>query len=113
MRAALEHGDRAAFERCVHDYLLKRFELDSDNGEQNIEELARMSLRKTLGNKYTRETDKAINCSNASSAEEKALLFILVAQRALGLSLPPVAFVQITTLPQLADALWDAHLTRE
>ena len=109
MKAALDREDQAAFGRCLHDYLLKRFDLDNDGGEQSIEELARMSLRKSVGVKYTRETDKAISCSNASSAEEKALLFMLVVQRALGLSMPPACFAEIETLPQLAEALWETH----
>ena len=110
MKAALEREDQAAFGRCLRDYLLKRFDLDDDgSGEQNIEELARMSLRKSVGVKYTRETDKAINCTNASSAEEKALLFMLVVQRALGLSMPSTCFAEIETLPQLAEALWETH----
>lgn len=115
MRAALARKDRAAFNRALRDYLLSRFSLTSEQAgaEQDIEELARISLIAQRGKRAVAESDKAINCTNASSAEEKTLLFILVVQRGVGAKLAPAVSAQIQTLPQLAEALWNASFPRE
>ena len=111
MRAALFRDDRAAFEKSLREYLLIRFSLDgADVGdEQDIEELARRSLSVQRGGIAVEEGDKAINCSNASTAEEKSILFVLVVQRSLHLKLEPGIAAGVRTVPQLAQALWAAH----
>ena len=88
-----------------------RFSLDgADVGdEQDIEELARRSLSVQRGGIAVEEGDKAINCSNASTAEEKSILFVLVVQRSLHLKLEPGIAAGVRTVPQLAQALWAAH----
>lgn len=108
MKAALVSADRAAFGRLLREYLLVRFIMSSQDagGEQRIEELARKSLVLQKGAKAVRESDRAINCQGSSTAEDKALLFILVVQRSLSVKLEPAVMARIETLPQLADALW-------
>ena len=95
MRAALVRQDRAAFSRLLR--------------EQSIEKLARMSLIKSKGTKAVAESDRGINCANASTAEDKSLLFVLVCQRALGVTLTPAQTASINTMPQLEEAIWSAY----
>ena len=109
MRAALVRQDRAAFSSLLREYLCIRFDLERTNGEQSIEKLARMSLIKSKGTKAVAESDRGINCANASTAEDKSLLFVLVCQRALGVTLTPAQTASINTMPQLEEAIWSAY----
>ena len=111
MKAALIAHDRAAFGSCLREYWLTRFELTESHaqGEERIEELARKSLILQKGAKAVRESDRAINCQNSSTAEDKTLLFILVTQRCLGVKLSPAQSAFIETLPELEEALWQAY----
>lgn len=111
MKASLEAGDKDAFYTDLFNYLITRFGLASIDigGETNIEELARKSLIVQNGEKSVLESDKAINCSNASTAEDKVILFMLVVQKSLGLKLDPSVVARIETMPQLCGELWKAH----
>jgi len=115
LKAALEKGDRAAFSGELYEYLLKRFGLSSldADGEQRIEKLARISLVNQWGERTVRNSERAINCANASSAEEKALLFILVTKNRLELSLSPKEIARIETVSQLTESFWTAYATEQ
>lgn len=91
----------------LRKYILSKFLLSPDCGEDNLKELASLSLARSLklDKNLVRELDKAAPCNNATSESTKKVLLLYSIQRDLNIKPNPAEFVAISTITGLAELI--------
>ncbi len=101
-------GPEASFdyvEAHLRRYVLAKYMLPPDCGEDSILELARLSLEITLklDENALRELDQATPCNQAKSEVTKKVLLLYAVQRDLHLPEDPPALSAVQTVTELAQ----------
>lgn len=106
--------DREGFRAQVRKFTLAKFFLTEEeaqaSGTEEILKLANDSVEKLLrqNDKSVKLAEGSTTCTNQSSTDIKKVLLSLTLQRALGVRFTPEESADLTTITQLADALFDA-----
>ena len=106
--------DRDGFRAQVRRFTLDKFFLTEEEvqaaGTEELLKLANESVEKMLRNadKSVKLAEGSTTCTNQSSTDIKKVLLSMTLQRALGIRFTPEESAELTTLTQLADALYDA-----
>jgi len=106
--------DRDGFRAQVRRFTLDKFFLTEEEaqaaGTEELLKLANESVEKMLRNadKSVKLAEGSTTCTNQSSTDIKKVLLSMTLQRALGIRFTPEESAELTTLTQLADALFDA-----
>ena len=106
--------DRNGFRTQVRRFTLDKFFLTEEEacatGDDNLLELANVSVEKMLRNadKSVKLAEGSTTCTNQSSTDIKKVLLSMTLQRALGVRFTPDESAELTTIEQLADALFEA-----
>ena len=106
--------DREDFRREVRTFTLAKFFLTEEEaqaeGTENILALANTSVEKMLRNadKSVKLAEGSTTCTNQSSTDIKKVLLSMTLQRGLGVKFTPEYSAELTTITQMADALFDA-----
>ncbi len=107
--------DREGFRREVRAFTLAKFFLTEEEaqaeGSEEILKLANASVEKMLRNadKSVKLAEGSTTCTNQSSTDIKKVLLSMTLQRELGIKFAPEYSAELTTISQLADALFDAR----
>ena len=107
--------DRESFRAQVRKFTLAKFFLTEkeaqESGTEEILKLANDSVEKLLrqNDKSVKLAEGSTTCTNQSSTDIKKVLLSLTLQRALGVRFTPEESADLTTISQLADALFDAQ----
>ena len=107
--------DREGFRREVRAFTLAKFfltEVEAQaEGSEEILKLANASVEKMLRNadKSVKLAEGSTTCTNQSSTDIKKVLLSMTLQRELGIKFAPEYSAELTTISQLADALFDAR----
>lgn len=107
--------DRGSFRTQVRKFTLAKFFLTEEEtqaaGTEEILKLANDSVEKLLrqNDKSVKLAEGSTTCTNQSSTDIKKVLLSLTLQRALGVRFTPEESANLTTITQLADALFDAQ----
>lgn len=107
--------DRGSFRAQVRKFTLAKFFLTEEEaqaaGTEEILKLANDSVEKLLrqNDKSVKLAEGSTTCTNQSSTDIKKVLLSLTLQRALGVRFTPEESADLTTITQLADALFDAQ----
>jgi len=106
--------DRDGFRAQVRRFTLDKFFLTEEEaqaaGTEELLKLANESVEKMLRNadKSVKLAEGSTTCTNQSSTDIKKVLLSMTLQRAIGIRFTPEESAELTTLTQLADALYDA-----
>lgn len=106
--------DRDGFRAQVRRFTLDKFFLTEEEaqaaGTEELLKLANESVEKMLRNadKSVKLAEGSTTCTNQSSTDIKKVLLSMTLQRAIGIRFTPEESAELTTLTQLADALFDA-----
>lgn len=107
--------NREGFRREVRAFTLAKFFLTEEEaqaeGSEEILKLANASVEKMLRNadKSVKLAEGSTTCTNQSSTDIKKVLLSMTLQRELGIKFAPEYSAELTTISQLADALFDAR----
>ncbi len=88
----------------IRNYILKKYVLSEDEKEENLRELAKLSLAKMMkiDPEVLREIDLATPCDKATSESTKTALLLYSIQRDLKLPSNPREYAAVETLSELA-----------
>lgn len=91
----------------LRKYIISRFLLSADTQEDNIRELARMSLQKTmhLDPKMLRELDQATPCDHATSESTKKVLLLYSVQKDFEIHPDPESYAAVENVETLAELI--------
>lgn len=96
-------------------YVLSKYLLSADCGEDNIRELAALSLGRMmkLDKDVIRSLDQATPCDHATSESTKKVLLLYAVQKDLGLKPAPEKIAKVETVRELAEYVYAAMRTGE
>ncbi|MCC8123780.1 MAG: hypothetical protein LIO58_09605 [Oscillospiraceae bacterium] len=91
-------------------YIFSKFMLSDACAEENLMELASLSLQRTmkLDRKMIRELDQAAPCDHATSESTKKVLLLYAIQQDLGIRPNPVDLTTAETVRTLASVVYNA-----
>ncbi|MGI5173962.1 hypothetical protein H0R92_10250 [Treponema sp. OMZ 840] len=110
--------DIAIFKSYLKEYLLTRFMLNSNIEEENIYNLAVMSIKANLSDKSAESLANAdlridkYDCHHTNSAVRKKVLFIMNLEKKLNIHLPDDAAVEINNIEDLALLLYPKYMQK-
>lgn len=92
----------------LRKYVLSKFLLNEDVKLENIRELAKLSLQKTmhLDSKMLRELDQATPCDHATSESTKKVLLLYSIQKDFDICPDPEIYASVEDLRKLAELIW-------
>ncbi len=114
-RLQLGAGDKSEFLLNLKGYLLAKYMLDADTGENNLYRLAILSIKQNIHPKDAGDYSAAIervekyDCHETNSALDKKVLFIMNVERQLNVMLDDDKAAEIVTIEDLVDQLYPAY----
>lgn len=95
----------------VRAYVLSKFLLPPDCGEENIKGLATLSLAKTmkLDKNVIHDLDTATPCDHATSESTKKVLLLYAVQKDMELNPDPEGISRVQTVTELAQYVLEAR----
>ncbi|MGN1001143.1 MAG: hypothetical protein ACI4PC_00100 [Oscillospiraceae bacterium] len=92
----------------IRSYVLSKYLLPEETAEEDIKELARMSLARTmkLDKSLVRELDQQTPCNQATSEATKKVLLLYALQKDLDISPDPAEYSAAKTLGELAQVVY-------